>query len=98
MEVITIAISLLLFLCLLGWGILLLVVGLQETGGMLRSLFVGRALLRAMRSPIRFRLRTMLLAAALVQALFAPSPGNSARVVRSRSWCCGWPASRSSCG
>lgn len=71
MEVIAIAISLLLFLCLLGWGILLLVVGLQETGGILRSLFVGRALLRAIRSPIRFRLRTMLLAAALVQALFA---------------------------
>jgi hypothetical protein len=70
-EVIAIVLSLGMLIGLLAWGFLLLLAGMQAAAGMFRILFDKQTLRRAFRSPIRFRLRTMLLAAGLLQVLFA---------------------------
>lgn len=66
-SAIPLVMTFLLFVGLAMWGILLIFVGFQETVRLFRNLFDPRALRRLM----RFRLRTMLFLAAVIQAVFA---------------------------
>lgn len=65
--VIPLVLIFLVFVGLASWGILLLFVGFQETVRVFRNLFD----LKTLRRSIRFRMRTLLLFAAVIQAVFA---------------------------
>jgi hypothetical protein len=74
MAVIVAVAMALLFICLGAWGFLLLFVGVQETVEVFGKLFDLRVLRRSTRfrrQSTHFRLRTLLLVAAVVQVMFA---------------------------
>jgi hypothetical protein len=72
LGLVAVVISPLLFIVLVAWGILLLFVALQETVQIIRNLCD----LKTLRRVTRFRVRTLLLIAAVMQVVFAAAAWN----------------------